>query len=39
MLYFDSINLTDTKYFNHGPFNYGTNDDSIQPKQYVALTH
>ena len=36
MLWSDSVHLTDTKYFIHGPFNFDAHDDIIQPNQYVA---
>ena len=39
MLWFDSVHLTNTKYFIHGPFHFDAHDDIIQPNQYVALTH
>ena len=39
MLWSDSVTLTDSNYFIHGPFNYDAHTDVIQPKQHVALTH
>ena len=39
MLWSDSVHLTDTKYFIHGPFNFDAHDDIIQPNQHVVLTH
>ena len=38
MFWSDSIHLTHSKYFIHGPFNHKTHDDIIQPKRNVALT-
>ena len=34
ILWFDSVHLTDTKYFTHGPFNYDAHDNIIQLNQY-----
>ena len=39
MLWSDYVNLTDPKYFIHGPFHFDAHDDIIQPSQNVALTH
>ena len=39
MLWSDSIYLIDSMCFIHEPFKYDTHADTIQPKQYVALTH
>ena len=39
MLWSNSVHLTDTKYFIHGPFNFEAHDDIMQPNQHVALTH
>ena len=39
MLWSDSVTLTDSNYFIHGPFNYDAHTDVIQSKQHVALTH
>ena len=39
MLWSNSVHLTDTKYFIHGPFNFDAHDNIIQPDQHVALTH
>ena len=39
MLWFDSVHLTNNKYFIHGPFHFDAHDDIVQPNQHVALTH
>ena len=39
MLWSDSVHLTDSKYFIHGPFNYDAHTDIIQSKQHVTLIH
>ena len=39
MLGSDSVHLTDTKYFIHGPLNCDVHDDIIQSNPRVALTH
>ena len=39
MLWSDSVTLTDSNYFIHGPFNYDAHTDVIQTEQHIALTH
>ena len=39
MLWSDSVNLTNTKYFIHGPFNYDAHYNTIQLNQHVAIIH
>ena len=39
VLWSNAVQLTDAKYFIHGPFKYDDHDDIIQAKKYVALTH
>ena len=39
MLWSDSMHLTKTKYFIHGPLNYGSHNDIIQSNSHVALIH
>ena len=39
ILWIDSIHLTDSSYYIHGPFNFDSRSDIIKAKQYIALSH
>ena len=39
MLWTDSIHLSDSSCFIHGPFNFDSRSDVISAKQFVALRH
>ena len=39
ILWIDSIHLTDSSCYIHGPFNFDSHSDIIKPKQYIALSH
>ena len=39
MLWTDSVHLTDSSYFIHGPFNFDSLSDVIYAKQFVDLRH
>ena len=39
MLWSDSVHLTDSSCFIHGPFNFESRSDLISVKQFVALCH
>ena len=39
MLWSDSVHLTDSSCFIHGPFNFDSRSDVVSAKQFVALCH
>jgi len=39
ILWTDSVHLTDSSCYLHGPFNFDSNSDVITTKQHIVLTH
>jgi len=39
ILWTDSVHLTDSSYYLHGPCNFDSHSDVITGKQYIVLTH
>ena len=39
MLWTDSVHLTDSSFFLHGPFNFDSHTDIVSAKQFIALHH